>query len=195
MRVAVAIKAVQQYSHWTLEIVQHYERQGFSHVYLGVDDSGSSCGVGDKCDFKAMEEGQAPSWSSATVLPLYERLLAPYVRKGFVSVGGIMRSPHFIYRRRCRWDTQKMLHLNAVMYHAKASGEDALAVVDMDEVIFPAQPSVLVADAFSSFLAERSPNSDAACFVIMKTYYSVPTNVCEMALGCGCGCCCLLLRL
>ena len=109
------------------------------------------------------------------MLPLYERLLAPYVRKGFVSVGGIMRSPHFVPAE-MPMDTQKMLHLNAVMYH-EGLWRRCARRRRHGRVHLPAQPSVLVADAFSSFLAERSPNSDAACFVIMKTDYSVPTNV------------------
>jgi len=111
MKVAVCIKPVYGFQGFVRDIVEYYEQEGFSHVYIGLQLIPGS-----------------------HVVQQYAKALAPWIAKRFVSLGWV--EPESML-----WlaDPSKIPFINSVLFHSK-SYDTGLMVNDLDEVMVSMDP-------------------------------------------------------
>ena len=111
--VSVLIKGVFQYSRFATDILEHYRRQGITHVHIGLFPTGGE--LHDQCN-KAFRN-----------------------YTGFVSIGGMPEEAATFQCLRNK-DGRKQSFMQSALYHAK-SFDDMLLVVDMDEIMTTMSPT------------------------------------------------------
>ena len=139
MKIAVCVKPVTDFNPFVRDLVQYYEKEGFSHVYIGLHTT-----------------------VNANTVQQYWAVLAPWIEKQFVSLG--WHEPPTMLWLAC---PSKMPFINSVLYHSK-SYDTGLMVVDLDEVLVAMAPESCMAPDALLRVALPTP-IDKTCYAVLQS--------------------------